>query len=276
MSSHWLKIGAVLSALSAAHSQGACLWWYESTAHGEAFRNAKDFGAVGDGVHDDTAAIQAALDYNQTGGAGSNLAKSPAVVYLPAGDYLISDTLVLWYYGHLLGNAVCPPTIRVAPSSRGFEGPALKPVIATAGGFNVSTASHAWWLQAPLEGGAANCLFYAHMRDLLIVVGPGNGGAVGILWDVAQQTSIRNVTVDLRLSGSIGIDEGGVGCEWGRLEKDALPRSIVHRRYALPLDAELPDGQSTGAGGGGTIEDVTILGGAYGLRIDASQVCLLR
>lgn len=226
-------------------SAQSCAWWYETTHHGESFRNARDFGAHGDGIHDDTAAIQAAFDFNQTGGAGTNLAKSPAIVYLPPGNYLISDTIVMWYYSHLVGNAKCPPTITLAPRSLGFTGPALKPVIATAGGFNVSTASHAWWLQASLEGGAPNCLFYEHARNFGIVVGPGNDGAVGILWDVAQQTSIRAVTIDMRLSGAIGIDEGGTG-------------------YAATV--------STGAGGGGTIEDVTILGGVVGLRVDASQV----
>ena len=235
----------VATALLTVVASDSCVWWYETTHHGESFRNARDFGAQGDGIHDDTSAIQAAFDFNQTGGAGTNLAKSPAIVYLPPGNYLISDTIVMWYYSHLVGNAACPPTITLAANAPGFSGPAFKPIIATADGFNVSTASHAWWLQASLEGGAPNCLFYEHARNFGIVVRPGNAGAVGILWDVAQQTSIRAVTIDIRLSGAIGIDEGGTG-------------------YAATA--------STGAGGGGTVEDVTILGGVIGLRVDASQV----
>lgn len=50
----------------------------------------KDFGAVGDGVTDDTAAIQAALDYAYNGGA------SPArAVFMPSGDYVVSSQLTL-------------------------------------------------------------------------------------------------------------------------------------------------------------------------------------
>lgn len=49
--------------------------------------NVKDFGAVGNGVADDTAAIQAAIDY-----AG---AQGGATVHVPAGDYLISSELLL-------------------------------------------------------------------------------------------------------------------------------------------------------------------------------------
>lgn len=50
--------------------------------------NVKDFnfGAVGDGIHDDTAAIQAALNAAQQAGGGT--------VYLPVGTYLISAPLV--------------------------------------------------------------------------------------------------------------------------------------------------------------------------------------
>lgn len=45
--------------------------------------NVRRFGAVGDGVTDDTAALQAALDAHSQ-------------VYLPAGTYLVTDTLTVW------------------------------------------------------------------------------------------------------------------------------------------------------------------------------------
>jgi len=47
----------------------------------------KDFGAVGDGVADDTTAIQAAINYIGNIGGGT--------VYIPAGTYLISATLTV-------------------------------------------------------------------------------------------------------------------------------------------------------------------------------------
>ena len=48
--------------------------------------NVKDFGAVGDGVHDDTAAIQAAI---------ASIADVGGIVFLPSGKYAISSTLIL-------------------------------------------------------------------------------------------------------------------------------------------------------------------------------------
>lgn len=60
----------------------------------------KDFGAVGDGVTDDTAAIQAAINYAIYFGGGSLSLVSPGMrVFIPRGEYLISDTLHLGY-GH--------------------------------------------------------------------------------------------------------------------------------------------------------------------------------
>ena len=61
----------------------------------------KDFGAVGDGVVDDTAAIQAAINAASAAGGGT--------VYLPAGTYIIGDSgfdIVSRSYGLLLKSNV--------------------------------------------------------------------------------------------------------------------------------------------------------------------------
>lgn len=226
-----------------------CSYYYETLPHGESFRNAKAFGAAGDGETDDTAAIQRAFDYQQRGGDGSNITSSPAIVYLPPGTYRVTDTLVVWFWGHLIGNPVCPPTLLLPPNTPGFSGVGgMKPLLTASLGFNISAAHHAWWVQGEAMGGHANDLFYVQIHHVRIVCGAGNGGAVGILFPVAQQTSIRGVTIDMTASGAgIGIDfEGG---------------SSYNITY--------PFGASVG--GGGSVEDVSILGGGVGMRLSGSQ-----
>ncbi len=57
------------------------------------------FGATGDGITDDTAAIQAAIDYAQTRVVG--VSQAP-MVYFPSGDYDINDTII-WKSANLGG-----------------------------------------------------------------------------------------------------------------------------------------------------------------------------
>ena len=221
--------------------------WYGNTHHGEGFVNVKDsqFGAKGDGVTDDTAALQLAINHNRL---QAGLPPAPtqrpfappsrAVVYLPPGTYVVSDTLVLWFFTHLRGSTLDPPTVLLKSAAAGFgDAGALKPILATAGGCNQSVP---WWS----DNFHANDMFYNQIHSLRIDAGRGNSGAVGVYWSIAQQTSIR----DLRIEGArVGIDVA------------------VTRGYATPLHS------AAGLGGGGTIEDVVIVGGDVGMRCEGSQ-----
>lgn len=64
--------------------------------------NVKDFGAVGDGVHDDTAAIQRAIDSHHE-----------ATVYFPNGQYLISRTIYCYDKGKYSINFRLDHTARI-------------------------------------------------------------------------------------------------------------------------------------------------------------------
>ena len=242
----WLQL--LLSSLVLCTGLNCSAYFYEHLPHGGNFRNALDFGARGDGVTDSTAALQAAFDYQQRGCEGCNVTASSFLVYLPAGTYLVSDTLVMWGASQLVGNALCPPTLLLQASAPGFSGASgLKPMLTANLGFNVSTARHAWWEQGAAHGGRANDLFYVQVHHLRLRTGAGNAGAVGILWPVAQQTSLRDIGIDMTASGAIGLDFGG----------------STDYNASFPYNATV--------GGGGVVEDVAVTGAATGLRLAGSQ-----
>ena len=214
--------------------------WYGTTHHGEGFVNVKDaqFGAKGDGVTDDTAALQLAINHNRL---QAGLPPAPtqrpfappsrAVVYLPPGTYVVSDTVVLWFFTHLRGSTLDPPTVLLKSSAAGFgDAGALKPILATAGGCNQSIP---WWR----DNFHANDMFYNQIHSININAGRGNSGAVGVYWSIAQQTSIR----DLHIEGArVGIDVA------------------VTRGYATPLQS------SAGLGVAGQSRTLSLLAGMLG------------
>lgn len=155
------------------------------------FRNVRDYGAVGDGVTDDTTAFRQALQRDR----GNEGEKLPADVFVPPGTYLISDTLVLWKATHLAGDEKRRPKLILKNKAAGFgEASNPKPLLVTANGWNTPTLSTNWQLADQISK-VANNTFYTSIRNLEIDLGEENSGAWGIYWKVAQQTSLRNVKI---------------------------------------------------------------------------------
>ncbi|KEY65762.1 hypothetical protein S7711_05591 [Stachybotrys chartarum IBT 7711] len=109
--------------------KAATAFWMEDIAHrGRSpyhpdpsyltFRNVKDFGAIGDGVQDDTDAINAAISYGERCNPGvcKGNTISPATVYFPSGTYLISDSIIDLFYTQLIGDPTNRPVIKASPS----------------------------------------------------------------------------------------------------------------------------------------------------------------
>ncbi|KAL2145165.1 hypothetical protein VTI28DRAFT_7801 [Corynascus sepedonium] len=115
--------------------QNSTGYWYEHINHNgisptlpngqnwTVFRNVKDYGAKGDGSTDDTTAIQRAISMGDgtrtrdAGGFGSTT--QPAVVYFPAGTYLVNSTIQSAIGTVIMGDPTNLPTIKAAP---GFAG----------------------------------------------------------------------------------------------------------------------------------------------------------
>lgn len=85
------------------------------------YRNVRDYGARGDGSSDDTAAINAAIAAGNRCGHGCDSSTIvPALVYFPAGNYLVSSPIIQYYFTQLVGDANNVPTIIASPNFGGI------------------------------------------------------------------------------------------------------------------------------------------------------------
>ncbi|MDJ1498091.1 RICIN domain-containing protein [Cytophagaceae bacterium DM2B3-1] len=151
------------------------------------FFNVKDFGAKGDGVTDDTQAIQAALDANRKGvntdGDPDFFYPRPKTVYFPRGTYLVSKSLV--WIGQtmmLMGQGKGQTIIKLKNNASGFTNPSA-PV-------------------ALIRSPDGIHQFRNYIRDMTVSVGSGNSGAIGI--DFIANNSGGLVNVEVRSENGAG------------------------------------------------------------------------
>jgi len=105
----------------------------------------KDFGAIGDGITDDTAAIQASLD--SLGGLGR--------LVFPSGVYKLTDTLLVTYTSTLLGVEIEGAGIATKLAYSGATNKPIIKVIGTAGaGHYANTAIRNLYLRSDLAVGS--------------------------------------------------------------------------------------------------------------------------
>ena len=128
--------------------------------------NVKDYGAIGDGMTDDTAAIQAALKANR-------------YIYLPRGTYLVSDTLTTSPKRAIVqGESQTGSIIQLKNNAPGFtDASAPRPLITT------------------FEGNSTGQAFQNMVQNLTVDVGTGNAGAIGIRLTNNNQGGVQDVTI---------------------------------------------------------------------------------
>lgn len=86
------------------------------------FRNVKKFGAVGDGVTDDSDAINNAVSDGGRCGLGCSASSfKGALIYFPAGKYLISKPILQFYYTQFIGDPLNKPTIKGSSNFLGIS-----------------------------------------------------------------------------------------------------------------------------------------------------------
>ncbi|EGN94233.1 glycoside hydrolase family 55 protein [Serpula lacrymans var. lacrymans S7.3] len=152
----------------------------------EVFRNVKTFGAKGDGVTDDTAAINAAMTSGNRCGSTScgSSTLTPAIVYFPSGTYVVSSAIDMYYYTQMIGDAKNPPTLLASAAFSGFAVIDSDPYIPGGSGAQ-------WFVNQDN--------FYRSIRNLVIDLRqmPASAPAVGLHWQVSQATSLMNIVVEM-------------------------------------------------------------------------------
>ncbi len=172
--------------------------------------NVRHFGAVGDGVTDDTGAIRDAIatlpPYAKT---------HPylvGIIYFPPGVYRVTDTLFrrsaegLFLPGLILvGDDRATTTIKLADGAPGFGDTAHPKAV-------ILTASGLAYMKNPRDGGRdylgrgeGNEAFANTVENLTIDVGRGNPGAIGIDFLSNNVGAVRNVAISAAGGAAVGL-----------------------------------------------------------------------
>jgi len=161
----------------------------------QVFRNVQAFGAKGDGVTDDTAAINAAISSGSRCGQGCDSSTvTPALVYFPPGTYMISSPIVQYYFTQLVGDALTIPRLKATSKFSGMAVIDSDPYLS--GGANWYTNQNN---------------FYRQVRNFVIdLTALPQSTGTGIHWQVAQATSLQNIVFQMVQGGGTANKQTGI------------------------------------------------------------------
>jgi sugar lactone lactonase YvrE len=161
--------------------------------------------AGADGVADDTAAVQGAIDRVQE-------AEGSGIVFLPSGRYRISDTIRVWPGVRVIGYGPTRPTLLLAPHTPGYQRSERYMVFfagrGARGGKLDLDHPRGGGITLDFDGDANPGTFYSAMDNVDLEIGDGNPLAVGVRARYAQHCYLAHM--DFRLGTAFcGIHDGG-------------------------------------------------------------------
>ena len=161
------------------------------------------FAVRGDGVADDSDAIQQAIDKVQE-------TTTQGILFIPAGRYRLTKTIYIWPGIRLIGYGATRPVFYLGPRTPGFQREptymvffaGARPKAAQQNGATSGAPVPA----TPLDATAGT--FYSAISNIDIEIGEGNEEAIGIRAHYAQHSFLEHM--DFRIgSGLAGIRDGG-------------------------------------------------------------------
>ena len=175
-------------------------------------------GVVGDGIADDTVALQQAIDRVQE-------TRQQGVVFLPEGHYRLSHTLYVWPGVRVIGYGDKRPILLLADHAPGYAS-SLAYMVFFAGGRpdspnrpahanrpqrNYPHSDEAFPGTVPANNQVMDAnpgTFYSAMSNVDFDLGEGNPGAVGIRFHAAQHCFLTHMEFHIR-SGLAALNDVG-------------------------------------------------------------------
>lgn len=160
----------------------------------------ENFSVHGDGIADDTDAIQKAVDKVQE-------TTSQGVVFMPEGRYRITRTIYIWPGVRLIGVGATRPVLVLGEKTPGFQDESHEKLMVFFAGARPGSGGWAPPAGAPVPD-ANPGTFYSALSNIDIEIRDGNPGAVGVRAHFAQHCFLAHM--DFRVgSGLAGIHEAG-------------------------------------------------------------------
>ena len=152
-----------------------------------------NFSVRGDGIADDSDAIQQAIDRVQE-------TTNQGIVFVPEGQYRLTKTIYIWPGVRVIGYGVARPVFVLGENTPGYQDPDKEKLMIFFAGRRPAA-------NAPPPD-ASPGTFYSAVSNIDLEIRDGNGGAVGVRAHYAQHCFLAHM--DMRVgSGLAGIHEGG-------------------------------------------------------------------
>ena len=152
-----------------------------------------NFSVHGDGIADDSDAIQQAIDRVQE-------TTNQGIVFVPEGQYRLTKTIYIWPGVRVIGYGVARPVFVLGENTPGYQDPDKEKLMIFFAGRRPAA-------NAPPPD-ASPGTFYSAVSNIDLEIRDGNGGAVGVRAHYAQHCFLAHM--DMRVgSGLAGIHEGG-------------------------------------------------------------------
>ena len=200
------------------------------------YLTAQEFGVHGDGVDDDTAAIQAAIDK-----AKGNAREG--IVFVPAGRYRLTRTVYLWPGVRLIGYGSTRPVFVLPDNTPGFQ-TGVGVMVMFTGSSPAAILRAGKRVPFPPPGSvppndnvadADEGTFYSAISNIDFEIGAGNPAAIAVRFHVAQHAYLSHMDFHIG-SGLAALTEVG---------NEAEDLHFYGGRYGILTDKTSPAWQFT-------------------------------